>query len=59
MTRLETTLCLMCQLSPRDLVSIPDNMDETVLHTGGSLSCKISNLKCDIVNACAYVMHMR
>ena len=31
MTRLETTLCLMC-LSPRDLVSGPDNMDETVLH---------------------------
>ena len=30
-------LCLMC--SPRDLVSIPDNMDETVQHTlGGFLS---------------------
>ena len=28
MTRLETTLCLIC--CPRDLVSIPDIMDETV-----------------------------
>ena len=33
MTRLETTLCLM---RPRDLVSQPDNKDETVLHTSGS-----------------------
>ena len=30
-TRLETTLCLM--LIPWDLVSRPDNMDETVLYT--------------------------
>ena len=30
-TRLETMLCLMC--CPRDLVSRPDNMDETVPHT--------------------------
>ena len=29
MARLETTLCLMCY----KLVSKPDNMDETVLHT--------------------------
>ena len=31
-TRLETTLCLMCQVQ-RDLVSSPDKMDKTVLHT--------------------------
>ena len=31
-TRLEITLCLMCK-SPRDLVSRPDIMDETVQHT--------------------------
>ena len=28
-------------LSPWDLISRPDNMDETVLHTYKSLSCKI------------------
>ena len=34
MTRLETTLCLMPYvLSPKDLVSRPDKIAETVLHT--------------------------
>ena len=32
-TRLETSLCLMC---PRDLVSRPDKMNETVPHILGS-----------------------
>ena len=34
-TRLETTLCIM--FCPRDLVSRPDKIDETVLHTLGDL----------------------